>query len=529
MGLEVATYVNDLTTTNPLATDQRKQGDDHLRLIKSVLKTTFPNADRAMYHPEYLAKTGNYTVQSTDDEAILGCSTSGGAFTITLPTTLTASQDGFCVRIVKLDTNANALTVAPSAGTVMGQASFKLYNAGAVLKAIWNGSTWLAEVTNLGVDGRAITATSTTIDETHFEKVLLVAPASANATLNLPAVASYVGRLLTVVLNSATYTCTLDPNGAETIDGAATLLLATQYEHVTLFGTSGGWITVGSGAAASSSGLGLVELATEAETLTGTDAGRAVTPDSLYGLWGKLADIASAGTITVGAGGYAHVTGTTTITDIDFSTATDARWVWLVFDAVLTLTHNATTLILPGGENIVTAAGDAALFIQDSADNVKCVVYQRASGQPVAGAVTREERVTDSSITTNTVLASDDTLKFAMLANTVYGFEAWVLLDVDADSGWKLGTAGPAAPTEVVVLYTYDDDNGTRRTQSQAAFGSLDSNTPGADRIAWLRIKGLIRNGANAGDFALQFAQNVSHATAFVVKRTSWIDHWVNG
>jgi hypothetical protein len=45
MGLEVGSFVNDLNVANPVGgTDQKAQGDDHLRLIKSVLKATFPLA-----------------------------------------------------------------------------------------------------------------------------------------------------------------------------------------------------------------------------------------------------------------------------------------------------------------------------------------------------------------------------------------------------------------------------------------------------------------------------------------------------
>lgn len=49
MGLETGTYIDDLVATNPVAsTDSRREGDDHLRLIKSVLKNTFPNLDGAV-------------------------------------------------------------------------------------------------------------------------------------------------------------------------------------------------------------------------------------------------------------------------------------------------------------------------------------------------------------------------------------------------------------------------------------------------------------------------------------------------
>lgn len=125
--------------------------------------------------------------------------------------------------------------------------------------------------------------------------------------------------------------------------------------------------------------------ASTTNVLTGTNATRAVTPDALAALWEKGSNIASAGTISIGEGGYHHVTGTTTITDIDWATAKDGRWAWVVFDGALTLTHNATTLVLPTGANITTAAGDRALFIQDASDNVYCMVYQRADGTALAG------------------------------------------------------------------------------------------------------------------------------------------------
>lgn len=48
MPLESATYIDDLVVTNPDAGDVVAQGDDHLRLLKSVLKNTFPNIDAAV-------------------------------------------------------------------------------------------------------------------------------------------------------------------------------------------------------------------------------------------------------------------------------------------------------------------------------------------------------------------------------------------------------------------------------------------------------------------------------------------------
>lgn len=123
--------------------------------------------------------------------------------------------------------------------------------------------------------------------------------------------------------------------------------------------------------------------ASTTEVLTGTDNSKLVTPDALAALWEQGSDVASAATVSLGEGGYFNITGTTTITDIDFATDKAGRKAWVKFAGALTLTHNASTLILPGGANIATAAGDTACFVSEGSDVVRCVAYQKANGQPV--------------------------------------------------------------------------------------------------------------------------------------------------
>jgi hypothetical protein len=88
----------------------------------------------------------------------------------------------------------------------------------------------------------------------------------------------------------------------------------------------------------------------------------------------------SAATVAIGAaaGNYIGITGTTTITAFDTMQAGAERT--LEFAAALTLTHNATSLILPGGANITTAAGDVATFRSEGGGNWRCVSYMKASG-----------------------------------------------------------------------------------------------------------------------------------------------------
>jgi hypothetical protein len=87
--------------------------------------------------------------------------------------------------------------------------------------------------------------------------------------------------------------------------------------------------------------------------------------------------------IGAAAGNTISVTGTTTITAFDTIAAGAKRMI--IFAGALTLTHNATSLILPGGADILTAAGDVANFISLGSGNWRCVGYERASFNQFSG------------------------------------------------------------------------------------------------------------------------------------------------
>jgi hypothetical protein len=89
---------------------------------------------------------------------------------------------------------------------------------------------------------------------------------------------------------------------------------------------------------------------------------------------GTESDLSSAGTTDIGAQNtnFLRITGTTSITS--FGTNYNGPR-FLRFAGALTLTHNATTLILPGGLNITTSADDTAIAIPISGGWY--VFYQR--------------------------------------------------------------------------------------------------------------------------------------------------------
>lgn len=95
-------------------------------------------------------------------------------------------------------------------------------------------------------------------------------------------------------------------------------------------------------------------------------------------------DTIASGTTTDLGSKSAHaltVSGTTTITG--FGTVKAGTIKFLTFSGALTLTHNGTSLILPGGANITTAAGDVAIVESLGSGNWRCLGYQKAATPPL--------------------------------------------------------------------------------------------------------------------------------------------------
>lgn len=85
----------------------------------------------------------------------------------------------------------------------------------------------------------------------------------------------------------------------------------------------------------------------------------------------KGANIASAATTNIWAtdGNLVHVTGTTGITSLGTAAQAGATRT-VIFDGAVLLTHNATTLVLPGGSNYTTTAGEVIEFVADTTTKI---------------------------------------------------------------------------------------------------------------------------------------------------------------
>jgi hypothetical protein len=112
-------------------------------------------------------------------------------------------------------------------------------------------------------------------------------------------------------------------------------------------------------------------------------AGEIIQPSGELAKYGTQgADMPSAATVNLAAatGDYVRITGTTNISSFGIAPAGLVRTV--EFTGVLTLIYNSSSMILPGGVNLVTAPYDVAIFRSRGNGNWINVNYQSASGTP---------------------------------------------------------------------------------------------------------------------------------------------------
>lgn len=244
-------------------------------------------------------------------------------------------------------------------------------------------------------------------------------------------------------------------------------------------GATGRALLGDAGAADARTTLGL---GTAALVNTGAAAGNVPTNDQAF------VDVASAATTDIGAATSLNVriTGTTTITGLGTVAAGMRRKAR--FAASLTLTHNATSLILPGSANIATAADDTAEFISLGSGNWLCLGYKRAVGP---GNVLQIVQTQDSAVATGTtVMPLDDTIPQNTEGNE---FMTLAIAPKSADSRLKIevvcNVAHSVAGLTGAALFV---------DSTADALAAVDQETGGANRTANHKFTFDVASGSTA-------------------------------
>lgn len=241
------------------------------------------------------------------------------------------------------------------------------------------------------------------------------------------------------------------------------------------------------------------------------------------GTFGAEVPLPSATTTDLGSvsGHNVAITGTTTITSFGTSAQLTAPIYIGRFTGSLTLTNSAS-LILPGGNNIVTTAGDSFLAEYFGSGNWRVLSYDYASQNPLILAV----KGLDTGRLSTTTLAADPDLQVTLSLGQ-YSYELFLLFDaVSAGAGFKFSADGsatdsrstsPAVATGIVNASAY----GPKLESFLGATISYSTLGTGTDSNGVLYKGSLLVSGA--GTFGIQWAQVSSTASNTTLRAGSYL------
>lgn len=97
-----------------------------------------------------------------------------------------------------------------------------------------------------GNETHSINETSSTSVNAGTDTYIICDATSGNVTVNLPAISGLIGREYVIKkIDSGSNTVTVDGNSSETIDGATTQVLSTQYDYIRIVAGTSEWYIVG--------------------------------------------------------------------------------------------------------------------------------------------------------------------------------------------------------------------------------------------------------------------------------------------
>lgn len=175
-----------------------------------------------------------------------------------------------------------------------------------------------------------------------------------------------------------------------------------------------------------------------------------------------LTTMPAASTVDIGAAqsNTINISGAVAITSLGSVASGVSRR--LVFQGAPVITHNSTSLILPGAANIATEVGDVAEFVSLGDGNWKCVGYTKSSGPtpPLKEYVSSELTITagGSSTLTHGLGAKPKMVRASLICKT-------------AEAGWAIGDE---VGVEVVVANgnTYNFSYGCNASSVRVVCGS---------------------------------------------------------
>jgi DNA uptake protein ComE-like DNA-binding protein len=245
MGLESATYIDGLVETNPTSSDNANQGDNHLRLIKAAIKSTFPNITGPV--------TATHTALSAAYLPLAGGTVSGpitaSGGVVGNASTATALQTARTINGVSFNGTANISFNADAVAEGSTNQYFTTARARASISAAgdlsYNPTTGVISFSATGapvisVAGKTGSVTLNTADVTESTN-LYFTNARARTAISVSGAGSYNSSTGVITINAAPVTSVAGKTGAVTLAIADTSGLQTALDGK--YSASGGTIS----------------------------------------------------------------------------------------------------------------------------------------------------------------------------------------------------------------------------------------------------------------------------------------------
>lgn len=225
-----------------------------------------------------------------------------------------------------------------------------------------------------------------------------------------------------------------------------------------------------------------------------------------YGAQGTIASAATTDLGTLGTN-VVQISGTTGITSLGAAASVARPLYFLTFSGNLTLTNSAT-LVLPGGANINTAAGDSAIALYQGGGSWTVLNYTH-----VVQSQTVIVKPTDQAIASSTVLTNDTALLAALpvAGSATYLIQARLQLlgSGGTAQGWKVQLTFNGTPVAAAAGGGVASGNLTA-APILAAINAVNVNTAISNTTPDFYNVDVILQVSAIGTLVVQFAQNSS-------------------
>ena len=203
----------------------------------------------------------------------------------------------------------------------------------------------------------------------------------------------------------------------------------------------------------------------------------------------------------------------------------------------VSITNAGVTTVVSGSTStagklqLTNATNSTSTTTAATPNSVKSAYDLANAAVPKTSIWTVVDKVNDESRTSNTTLTADSALAFSMAASTKYMIRVELWFNTGATGDFKVGFTGPAIGTGIIAMTREHIVVAATALSSISVATAYDTTgvavTSTSGGTGYVRMSGLVQNGANAGNFQITWAQNTPDTTATIVRAGSRLEYMI--